>query len=1109
MFACLMVLAAGIGVFGQVAGNDPSAVVRRRSIQQGLSQVSVQCLHQDREGYLWLGTQDGLNRFDGYGFTHYRYSQRNPQSISANDVHTIFEDRKGNFWIGTNGGGINRFDRATGLFTRYQPDPKNPKSFGSPRVDAILEDRAGNLWIATPEGLFRMDVAKGEFTGFRHDPNDPNSLAENVVRDVIEDRQGRLWIATEGGGLDRREPDGRFTHFPSDPKNPNSPFSNDIFSLLEGRDGTIWIGCTDGLTRLDPATMTFTRFPSVENDPTTPTTGRIRDMVEDRAGNLWFGTTGGLNRRTPEGRFFRFVNNPDNPESLSANSTRAVIEDRSGIIWAGTRNGLNAIDRFTRRFPHYKNDPKNPNSLSSNSIFDFYEESPDVLWVATTDGFNRFDRRTGIFSIPKGDAQNPDAFRGRTVSSIVPDQNGRLWLGTSQGVVRYDLKTGLLERFPDAPDTPAPARLNDRPVQVLFFDRNGYLWLSMENRGLVRYQPETRAMRIFESNPADPKTLSNNKIWQIAEDANGRLWIGTSNGVCRFDPATETFERFDHDPNNPKSLGSARVYTLTLDSRGKLWVGLNGGLARLDDPATKTFTNWTTAEGLPSDIVTGILEDREGNLWLSTYAGLCRFNPSAGTFRNYTPDDGVQSTEFSTNAHYKSPSGEMFFGGINGFNAFRPENIADNGHAPPVVVTGFRIFDKPVENFDGANIRTLNHWENFFSFEFAALDFTVPEKNRYAYQLIGFDDHWIECGTRRYASYTNLNPGDYTFCVRGSNNDGLWNMEGVKLKFTIRPPWWRTWWAYASYFFIVVGTAFLGIRLQINRIQERGRLREAQLRSRYAERLAEQNAELAARNDEIEEKNREIVDSIRYAERIQQAMLPMRERLDRALPDHFILYRPKAIVSGDFYWFHETEDGALIVAVADCTGHGVPGALMSMIGTNFLNQIVVEQRVTDPGRVLEALHLSVRRALKQDAADAETLDGMDIAFCRIDRRAGKLDFAGARRPLFVIDRAGTLQQLKGSRSGIGGAQREMNRSFSSQSLELAEVRSIYLTSDGFADQPGLTRGKYGSAALRNLFTRLASVPMRDQYAIIEHELDLFQGDTPQRDDITMLGIRGF
>ncbi len=1104
MFACLLALAAGIGVFGQVAGSDPSPVVRRRSVEQGLSQVSVQCLHQDKVGYLWLGTQDGLNRFDGYGFTHYRYSQRNPKSISANDVHTIFEDREGNFWIGTNGGGINRFDRATGTFTRYQPDPKKPKSFGSPRVDAITEDASGFLWIGTPEGLFRMDKAKEEFTRFRHSDADPDSLSENVVRDVLADRQGRLWVATEGGGLDRREPDGRFTHFKSDPANPNSLLNNDLYSLLEGKDGAIWIGCMDGLTRLDPKTTTFTRFPSIADDPKTPTGGRVRDIIEDRAGNLWLGTTGGLTRRAPDGMFSRFVNDPDNPDSLSANSIRAVIEDRAGIIWVGSRNGLNALDRFTRRFAHYKFDPKNPKGLSSNSVFAFYEAPDGIVWVATTEGLNRFDRRTGVFTVMPPLPGEP---RSRGFSSVVPDGKGKVWLGTSQGIVILDLKTEKLEPFKDAPNSLAP--LTGRQISVYFHDRKGNFWLSSENRGLIRFNPDTGATRLFESDPANPKTLNNNKIWQIAEAADGGLWVGTSNGICRYDPATETFDRFDHDPNNPKSLGSARVYTLTIDSRGKLWVGLNGGLARLDDPATKTFTNWTTAEGLPSDIVTGILEDREGNLWLSTYGGLCRFNPSAKTFRTYTPDDGVQSTEFSTNAHYKSPSGEMFFGGINGFNVFRPENIADNGHAPPVVVTGFRIFDKPVEEFDGEHIRTLNHWENFFSFEFAALDFTVPEKNRYAYRLEGFDNDWIECGTRRYASYTNLNPGDYTFCVRGSNNDGLWNMEGVRLKFTIRPPWWRTWWAYAGYFLLVSGSIFLAIRLQINRIQERGRLREAQLRSRYAERLAEQNAELAARNDEIEEKNREIVDSIRYAERIQQAMLPMRERLDRALPDHFILYRPKAIVSGDFYWFHETEDGVLIVAVADCTGHGVPGALMSMIGTNFLNQIVVEQRVTDPARVLEALHLNVRRALKQDAADAETLDGMDIALCRIDRRAGKLDFAGARRPLFVIDRAGTLHQLKGSRSGIGGAQRETNRSFSDESLELADVRSIYLASDGFADQPGLTRGKYGSAALRNLFARLAAVPMRDQYAIIEHELNLFQGDTPQRDDITLLGIRGF
>ncbi|MFQ3581977.1 MAG: two-component regulator propeller domain-containing protein [Chloracidobacterium sp.] len=1087
---------------------------RRPPAELRIAQAAIQCIAQDREGFLWLGTTDGLHRFDGLNAVTYRFDAGNPTSISANDVHVICVSRDGTLWIGTNGAGFNRYNRADNSFTRYQPDPGNPRSFLSSRVDAIVEDRSGQLWIGSPDGLFRFDPVDETFTAFVHDANRATSLSANGIRALLTDRAGVLWVGTDGGGLDRYDGGGSFTHFVFEANHPKPPTAspitdNRVFALLEARDGALWVGTATAAHRFDPRTGNSVCYREVSEHPTNQTPGRIRGIIEDRFGQLWFATSNGVARLNQgTGQVVRAFHDPRDLKSVSANASRAVFEDRSGIVWIGSAKGLTAYDPMARRFPMFKSNPDAARRLSSDSVLGFLEDRNGETWIGTADGLNRFDRARGTFEVWKHDPDDPTTLGGKAASALLETREGTLLVGTSLGLDVFDRTTGKFSRFRAASNAEV---LQKRTIEVLYRDREGGVWAASESFGLARLPADaTGSIKVFSHDPRNPNSLSNNRIWQIVEDSGGTFWLATSNGINRFDPRSETFTRYEYDPKNPKGLPSARVYCLCFDASGALWVGLNGGLARLDT-ATGTFENVTPRAGL-SEIVASMLLSLDGELWIATYEGLLRFNPTTRKTRFYDANDGLEG-EFRTGARMRNTRGEMFFGG-DGFTVFQPSAISDNPFVPPVALTRFRKFDQEMTDFNGQTLAPLTYRENSFSFEFAALSFSKAAKNTYAYRLEGFDEKWIYCGARSSASYTNLDPGEYVFHVKAANCDGVWNEVGTSLRVVIRPPWWMTWWAYGLYAVAFVGGVSGFIRLRVQRVNERARLREARLRAEaaeikanYAAQLAEQNARLAERNAEVEDKNQQILDSIRYAESIQRAMLPAPSRLMACLPEHCLLFYPRDIVSGDFYWFHEADDGRLIVAVADCTGHGVPGAMMAMLGANLLNQIVVERQVYSPAEILERLDDGVRSALKQDAANAQTLDGMDIALCLIAPSRDCVTYAGAQRPLFVCADGKATETIHGNRRAIGGSRRATGQKFENHVFAVGSGKTLWLTTDGFVDQNSAQQKKYGRHRLAAFLAAIARLPLAAQREALEKELDDYRGGEPLRDDVTMLGIR--
>jgi len=784
------------------------------SVEQGLSDERIHCILQDSKGFMWFGTQDGLNRYDGYTITVYKHDRENSESLSYNLVYSIYEDRAGVLWIGTWYGGLNKFNRETGTFTRYQHDPTDPQSLSSNIIRSIFEDRSGVLWLGTwGGGLNKFDRETGSFTRYQHDSTNPQSLSSDAVYSVYEDKSGVLWVGANGGLNKFDRETGSFTRYQHDPTNPQSLSSDVVWSIYEDRSGVLWIGTQYGLDKFNRETETFTHY---QYDPiileSSSGYNLVTSIYESRTEELWIGTfDAGLKR------FVRETEQFIDYQGLSHNNVHSIYEDRSGVLWIGTKYGLNRLNRRKEHFIHYQHDDKEPQSLSSNSVTALYEDRSGVLWIGTEDGLNKFGRETETFTHYQHDSTNPQSLSSDGVFSIYEDESGVLWIGTSSGLNKFERDTKQFIHYQNDPND--PQTLSHNFVLSIYEDRSGALWIGTNGGGLNRFDRETEIFTHYQHDSTDPQSLGSDSVTSIYEDQSGALWIGTwGGGLNKFNRNTEQFIRYQHDSADSQSLSDDYILSIYEDRSGRFWIGTEFGGLNNFDRANETFKRYTEQDGLPNNKVRGILEDQQENLWLSTKKGLSKFDPRAETFKNYDMRDGLQGYEFDDGAYYKSRGGQMFFGGNNGFNAFYPEKIQDNPHIPPIVFTDFQLFNTSVKIAKDSPLQqsitetkaiTLSYKQDVFSFEFAALDYTIPEKNVYAYKMEGFDKDWNDVGARRIATYTNLPAGTFTFRVKGSNNDGVWNEEGTSIRITITPPPWKTWWAYSLYIMALIG-AILG-----------------------------------------------------------------------------------------------------------------------------------------------------------------------------------------------------------------------------------------------------------------------------------------------------------
>jgi signal transduction histidine kinase/ligand-binding sensor domain-containing protein/DNA-binding response OmpR family regulator len=808
----------------------------RISVEQGLSHAKVFCILQDSKGFMWFGTKDGLNKYDGYKFTVYRHDPADSSTLSSNSIRDFCEDQSSTLWIATNGGGINSFDRETERFTRYTHDQNNPTSISNDFIHRITSFIYGDreiFWIGTGVDVNKFDPASEQIT---HLPFTDKGYPESSVEAMVMDSAGNVWIGSWGGGLYRFDPvTRRYTNFSHDPEIPHSLSDNEVESLFWDRSGILWVGTFDGgLNRFDPENNKFIRYQNDPNNQQTLSSNFVVSIFEDRSGILWLGTAyGGLNAfdyRTE--KFNSYLHDPGEQNSISDNTVNCTFEDKSGVLWVGTWGGVNKIDPRKTQFVDIKQHPGDPNSLSGNYIWSICESNyggkPAILIGTKTDGLNILDRTTGIIMHYKHDPDNPNSIPSNFISALCEDRSGILWIGTyGDGLIKYDRQSNKFFRYENDPDD--PGSISGNIINCIFEDSSGLLWIGTQGTGLNRLDKKTEQFTLV-----GPKR----DVRNVFEDRSGTLWIAGNLGLKKLDRTTEQFTTYQHNPEDPSSISNnsnTAIHESSENGHQVLWVGTNGGGLNRFDPESEKFKNYTVDDGLPNNIINGILEDEEGNLWLSTNDGLSKFNPRSEIFRNYDVADGLLGNQFNFRVCCKTKDGQMFFGGARGLNAFYPDRLTDNHQIPEIVITDIQIFNEPVgimgNNIAGdkdnyllekhiSEVRDieLSYRANVFSFEFATLDYRSPQKNQYAYKMEGVDPDWVYTGaSRRFATYTQLDPGEYVFKVKGSNNDGIWNEEGTSIKIIITPPWWKTNFAYFSYFILLVGLIYSLRRYDLKR----------------------------------------------------------------------------------------------------------------------------------------------------------------------------------------------------------------------------------------------------------------------------------------------------
>jgi len=823
---------------------------QRLSLEHGLSQNSVYAILQDQRGFLWFATQDGLNRYDGYDFQVYK-SAPGRNSLAHNFVRVLIQDPSGELWVGTDAGGLDRFDPVSATFVHYRNATGDSHSLSSDRVRALYLDRDGGLWVGTLDGgLNRFDRDTNRFERF--------DLSNDDVWSILEDHSGVLWVGTEGGlhRLDREQ--GTVTVYRHHAADPTSLSNDAVWTIYEDHEGDLWVGTAGGLNRYDRQRDVFVRYRSTLGDPHSLSHDAVRAIFEDQDGVLWVGSEAGLNRfDRANQRFQRYFNDLSDAQSLSGNWVQAIYQDREGGLWFGTHgSGLSKLDRSTTQFVHYRAAAAAFDSLSHNLIWSILQDSAGVVWVGTGGGgLNKLYPDTGVFVTYRRNANNPYSLGADAVRAIAQDLDGVLWIGTeSAGLDRFDDLRGKFVHYLHNPAD--PASLSHDAIRSLYVDRDGRLWVGTLGGGLDRLDPGSQRFIHYAPDPQNPYSLSDGAIWAIYQDRAGVVWVGTgAGGLNRLDPQDDArLVRYQADSQNPRSLSHNSVLAICEDQAGALWVGTFGGGLNKFDRESETFTHYREADGLPNDVVYGILEDGQGYLWLSTNKGLSRFDPRTETFRNFDAGDGLQSNEFNAGAYHKSLDGQMFFGGVNGFNAFYPDQLVENSFIPPLVLThltqgGVEIHsDVAVEHLSEVTL----HWpNNFFEFEYAALSYARPDKNRYAYKLEGLDKDWNEVGAQRFGRYTNLPGGAFTLRIRGSNDDGVWNEQGLALKIVVVPPLWERGWFRGGIALLLAGLVIGGYQWRVRGIARRNRELERQVQERTRT-LEQRTRESERRQQELE-----------------------------------------------------------------------------------------------------------------------------------------------------------------------------------------------------------------------------------------------------------------
>lgn len=825
----------------------------------GLTQSTTYAITQDSLGFMWFGTEDGLNRYDGYEFITFRPISEDSHSLSDRWITTLLAEEDGNLWIGTRQGGLNFYNSTTGLFDRYRVDEKDSTSLSGDHVTVLFIDHLGRLWVGTTSGLNLMVKETANFQHYYFD--DPNTQGSDqlTITAINEDEYGNLWVGTGTSGMFRLNPSsGVFEQFEYNPLDLNSISSNTIRRILPAGQNQFWVATDNGLNLFSPSDKSFFRYQHSDEDTDSLADNRIRTMIVDRSGFLWLGTSTGLECFDIDtSKFYHYRHDPMDLKSLGDGAVLSIFESTDNVLWVSTYGGYiskysRGMDRFT--FYHYSS--QDPTTIDGNGIFKLFVDNQQFVWVATIDGgLNRLNPTTGKFISYRHDPEDENSLASDEVWAVYKDSEGILWVGTNAGLDRLDPGSQDFSHYPNNYSSG-----NDSVhgmVYDIVEDRSGDLWFGTTN-GLDRYdrQKDIFIHYIYDAN--NPNGISDSIITKVYVDNTGTLWIGTfSRGLNRYDPVNNEFIQYRHNPDDSNSLNNDSILSVFQDHLNRIWVGTAGGGLDLLNPETNVFTHFTEEDGLPNNVIYGILEDENGRLWLSTNNGISCFDPEKASFINYNEADGIQGNEFDMNAYAKDDLGTMYFGGVNGLTGFHPDGITPSVFIPPVRLLTLTQNGKSLSSEADPNQLqeiTITWPNNSFEFSFAALSYADPKMNQYAYRLLNFDQRWIDATSWREGRYTNLPGGTYTLQIKGSNEDGVWNETGHSLIVRVIPAFWQTLWFQIGTVVILFGSILVFYRVRSATVKANTEKLEQQVRERTKEieRLFEKTKELAV----VEERNR-------------------------------------------------------------------------------------------------------------------------------------------------------------------------------------------------------------------------------------------------------------
>ncbi len=839
----------------------------RITVSDGLAQGSVMAIEQDHSGFMWFATENGLDRYDGFTFKHYRHERGNPNALASDFIRDLDVAKDGTLWIATDGGGVSRWDPKTDGIRNFRYAEGDDRSLATDEIRTILAGSDGTVWIGTRDsGLDRLNTATNEITHFTSRADDPASLSSDEVFALALDGKGSLWIGVRGG-LNRLDiATGQVTRFEDESGDVN--FADEVVrSLLVSSDNTLWVGTErSGLVAVDPDTAAVRSFVHDPEVPTSLGSNMVASLFEDNQNRIWIGTDSGLSLMDVEaGTFTTYRNDPADPASIGGDSIFSIYEDRSGLLWFGTLTG--AISKWNPRswsFGHYKPETTGPRRFSNPNITAFTQDYDGNTWVGTFGGgINVIEEHGHAVRHIRHDPSDSESIGDDRVMAMITDRNGNIWAGTMRGgLSRIDPATGKARTYRHDPSDPNSLAANG--VMSLLQDRSGHIWVGTFGGGVSRLQPKTGQFTNYGSAPAGGNGLSGARATALAQDRDGVVWVGTDGaGLSYRDPRTGTWHQLEHSLDDTSSLGANTIYSLHVDPLGRLWVGTRQGLEQvvsrsaMDNGSRELEV--VTPVGVPRIAVYGIESDRNGNLWISSSQGLTSFNPGSGRIKSYHKSQGLQGEEFNFGSSYASPEGILYFGGANGFNQFDPAELELNTLPPPVVLTSLSIINEPVvadQPYELIPRWDLGFQDDVITFGVSALDFTAPTENRYSYMLEGFDEDWVDAGNERRITYTNLDGGEYVLKVRAANSDGVWNTTGIEMPITVANPPWKTGWAYLLYAALAVSVVLLIWRSQYAKLQ-----REFEYSRRLEQEVEERTDELNTRNRDLKVVNSKLLEA--------------------------------------------------------------------------------------------------------------------------------------------------------------------------------------------------------------------------------------------------------